>query len=56
MFDNYKINSELCVKCGKCIPDCTIHKINSDEVTSPRGFIELLGAYQNGDLELDKNA
>ena len=56
MFDNYKMNSDLCVKCGKCIPDCTIHKINSDEVTSPRGFIELLGAYQNGDLELDKNA
>ncbi len=55
MFDNYKINTELCVKCGKCIPDCTIHKINSDEVTSPRGFIELLGAYQDGDLELDKD-
>ena len=56
MFDNFEINSELCVKCGKCIPTCTIHSVNSDEVTSPRGFLELLGAYQKGDLELDKNA
>ncbi|MDR1285669.1 MAG: (Fe-S)-binding protein [Campylobacteraceae bacterium] len=47
--------SEACVKCGKCVPSCTIHKINSDEVTSPRGFLELVGAYQRGELELDKN-
>ncbi|MDR0407486.1 MAG: (Fe-S)-binding protein [Campylobacteraceae bacterium] len=48
--------SEACVKCVKCVPSCTIHKINSDEVTSPRGFLELVGAYQRGELELDKNA
>ncbi|MDR1008139.1 MAG: (Fe-S)-binding protein [Campylobacteraceae bacterium] len=48
--------SEACVKCGKCVPSCTIHRINSDEVTSPRGFLELVGAYQRGELELDKNA
>jgi glycolate oxidase iron-sulfur subunit len=48
--------SEACVKCGKCIPSCTIHQINADEVTSPRGFLELAGAYQRGELELDKNA
>ncbi|MDR1460425.1 MAG: (Fe-S)-binding protein [Campylobacteraceae bacterium] len=48
--------SEACVKCGKCVPSCTIHKINSDEVTSPRGFLELVGAHQRGELELDKNA
>lgn len=48
--------SDACVKCGKCIPVCTIHDVNSDEVTSPRGFIELLGAYERGELELDKNA
>ena len=45
-----------CVKCGKCIPVCTIHNINADEVTSPRGFIDLLGAYKRGNLELDKTA
>jgi len=45
-----------CIKCGKCIPVCTIHNVNSDEVTSPRGFIDLLGSYKRGHLELDKNA
>lgn len=54
-FDYSKI-SDTCIKCGKCIPTCTIHNINSDEVTSPRGFLELLGAYKQGHLELDKNA
>jgi len=53
---NFTITSDECVKCGKCIPVCTIHNINGDEVTSPRGFIDLLGAYKRGDLELDKNA
>lgn len=55
MFD-FKSITDTCVKCGKCIPVCTIHNVNSDEVTSPRGFIELMGAYQDGSLELDKNA
>lgn len=53
---NFSATSDDCVKCGKCIPVCTIHQINQDEVTSPRGFIELLGAYQKDDLKLDKNA
>ncbi|MBU0631349.1 (Fe-S)-binding protein [bacterium] len=55
IFD-FKATSDACVKCGKCIPVCTIHNVNPDEVTSPRGFIDLLGAYQDGKLELDKNA
>lgn len=53
---NYHALSDDCIKCGKCIPVCTIHQINPDETTSPRGFIDLLGAYQDGKLELDKNA
>ena len=53
---NFKDFADDCVKCGKCIPVCTIHQINADEVTSPRGFLDLLGAYQSGKLELDKNA
>ncbi len=53
---DFKAISDACVKCGKCIPTCTIHTANPDEVTSPRGFLELLGAYDRGDLELDKNA
>ena len=53
---NFTATSDDCIKCGKCIPVCTIHQINPDEVTSPRGFIDLLGAYQQGHLELDKTA
>ncbi len=52
----YKEIGDQCIKCGKCIPTCTIHNVNADEVTSPRGFLDLLSAYQDGNLELDKNA
>ncbi len=53
---NFSATSDECIKCGKCIPGCTIHLINPDETTSPRGFLDLLGAYEKGELELDKNA
>lgn len=52
----FQQNSSACVKCGKCIPGCTIYRISGDETRSPRGFIDLLGAYQRGELTLDKNA
>ncbi|WP_300900394.1 (Fe-S)-binding protein, partial [Helicobacter rodentium] len=57
-FDDYDYlkTSNACVKCGKCLPDCTIFSINGDEATSPRGFIDILGAYQRGEVPLDKNA
>ncbi|NQY21769.1 MAG: (Fe-S)-binding protein [Campylobacteraceae bacterium] len=48
--------ADQCVKCGKCKPVCTIFNINQDETTSPRGFIDLLGAYKRDELELDLNA
>ena len=54
-FDFTKINDD-CIKCGKCKPVCTIFNINQDETTSPRGFIELLGAYKEDKLNLDLNA
>ncbi|WP_455755644.1 (Fe-S)-binding protein [Sulfurimonas sp.] len=53
---NFEQSADDCVKCGKCIPVCTIHNVNADEVTSPRGFIDLMGAYKRGKLDLDKNA
>lgn len=53
---NFNTISDACVKCGKCKPNCTIFKISGDEVRSPRGFLDLLGAYKRGELELDKNA
>ena len=52
-FEKY---ADDCIKCGKCIPGCTIHLVNPDETTSPRGFLELLGAYKRGELPLDKTA
>ncbi|MEF3192321.1 MAG: (Fe-S)-binding protein [Campylobacterales bacterium] len=55
MFDYRHITDE-CIKCGKCIPVCTIHQVSPDETTSPRGFLELLGSYQKGELALDENA
>ena len=48
--------SDDCVKCGKCKPVCTIFNINQDEATSPRGFIDLLGAYKRDELDLDMTA
>jgi glycolate oxidase iron-sulfur subunit len=48
--------SDDCIKCGKCKSVCPIFEISHDETTSPRGFIDLLGAYKRDELELDKNA
>lgn len=51
---NFSLISDACVKCGKCKPSCTIYKISGDEVRSPRGFLDLLGAYNRGEIELDR--
>ena len=53
---NFTATSDNCIKCGKCKSVCTIFQINQDETTSPRGFIDLLGAYERDELELDKTA
>lgn len=53
---NFSAISDACVKCGKCKPTCTIFDISGDEALSPRGFLDLIGAYKNGELSLDKNA
>ena len=53
---NFSQYSDLCIKCGKCIPNCTIHRINPDEVTSPRGFLELLKGVEEGKIPLDERA
>lgn len=52
---NLKDITNACVKCGKCIPVCTIHDINADETTSPRGFLDLIAAFKRDELKLDKN-
>lgn len=47
--------AKSCVKCAKCVPSCTIYQIHRDEITSPRGFVDLLALCEKGDLSLDKN-
>ncbi|TKX30702.1 (Fe-S)-binding protein [Campylobacter estrildidarum] len=51
---NLTNTSDLCVKCGKCIPSCTIYDIKRDEISSPRGFLDLIIAYKEGKLKLDR--
>ncbi|MBD3841987.1 MAG: (Fe-S)-binding protein [Campylobacterales bacterium] len=53
---NFTEVSDACIKCGKCKTVCTIFNVNQDETTSPRGFIDLLGAYKRDELELDRTA
>ncbi|OPX26402.1 MAG: glycerol-3-phosphate dehydrogenase [Campylobacteraceae bacterium 4484_166] len=53
---DYTAISDDCIKCGKCKPVCPIFSITGDETQSPRGFIDLLGAYKQDKLSLDKNA
>jgi len=53
---NFTKVSDECIKCGKCKTVCTIFNVNQDETTSPRGFIDLLGAYKRDELELDLTA
>ncbi|MDR2152826.1 MAG: (Fe-S)-binding protein [Helicobacteraceae bacterium] len=52
---NFAEYADACVKCAKCVPDCTIHSVSRDETTSPRGFIHLMANMQDGSLMLDKN-
>jgi len=54
VFDFGKI-SDMCIKCGKCIPGCTIHSVNPDEATSPRGFLDILKGVSEGEIDIDKN-
>ena len=54
MYEYSKVYDD-CLKCGKCKPVCTIFNISGDETKSPRGFIDLLNAYQEDVLVLDKN-
>lgn len=52
-------SAQSCVKCAKCVPSCTIYSLNRDEITSPRGYLDLVNAYSKGTLSLDlelKNA
>ncbi|MBK1971082.1 (Fe-S)-binding protein [Campylobacter sp. 2018MI35] len=49
-----KITS-ACVKCGKCIQTCPIYEVKKDELHNPRGFLELLSAYNKGEISCDND-
>jgi len=53
---NYTEIIDDCIKCVKCKTSYSIFNVNQDDTTSPRGFIDLLGAYKRDELELDKTA
>lgn len=43
--------SDLCVKCGFCLPHCPTYLVSQDEGDSPRGRIALIQALVSGQLE-----
>ena len=43
-------DSDLCVLCGMCVPQCPTYKIYQQESESPRGRISLIQAYARGEL------
>ncbi|WP_240329139.1 (Fe-S)-binding protein [Helicobacter suis] len=55
LWQEIESSTNACVKCAKCIPTCTIYRIHKDEITSPRGFLDLIAQVKQESLELDNS-
>lgn len=48
---NLFADTDLCVKCGLCVPHCPTYRQTQDENESPRGRIALIQAWAKGSLD-----
>ncbi len=44
--------TDLCVKCGLCLPSCPTYTLSKNESESPRGRLALIQGWSEGQLEL----
>lgn len=49
-------DTDLCVMCGMCLPQCPTYQLYQNEAESPRGRISLMHAINNGKLEPGEKA
>ena len=45
-------DTDLCVKCGLCLPQCPTYNLTKNENESPRGRLALIQGWSEGHLEL----
>lgn len=46
--------TDLCVKCGLCLPHCPTYRLSADENESPRGRLSLIQGWARAELEADE--
>ena len=48
-------DTDLCVMCGMCLPQCPTYQLYQTETESPRGRIALIQSIEKGHLKADAN-